>query len=164
MPSCINNPGRVNSRREVRYRRRPEERERDFLSSRSPHVPMMFNAISLIAATSFPRSRRLASRRVPSAHLSASDLSARKSLGRSAQGNKLQLLESTFELRLGRARYDNQRNPVSRVATVMNLSDVAGSTRKEDSPSGGKREREYSAMRLSRPSIPLGHARKLFNY
>lgn len=75
---------------------------------------------------------RLASHRVPSAHLSAPDLSARKSLGRSAQGNKLQLLESTFELRLGRARYDNQRNPVSRVATVMNSSDVAGSVRKED--------------------------------
>lgn len=57
---------------------------------------------------------------------------ARKSLGQSARSNKLQLLESTFELRLGRARYDNQRNPVSRIATVMNSSDVAGSARKED--------------------------------
>lgn len=113
----------------------------DFLSSRSPHVPTMFNAISFIAATSFL---------LPVCPPAA--LSARKSLGRGARSNKLQLLESTFELRLGRARYDNQRNPVSRIATVMNSSDVAGSAREEDAipPSGVQRD-AIESVHFTRP-------------
>jgi len=118
----------------------------------------MFNAISLIAPTSFLVSvvatcpARLVRPPPPT-------FSARKSLGRNARSNKLQLLESTFELRLGRARYDNQRNPVSRIATVMNSSDVAGNARKEDhrhagSPSGMERGREY---------IPWCHRERWFH-
>lgn len=155
----INNPKRrVNSRR-------GGERGPDIDDARrttpffalSAHVPTIFNAISLIATTEFSPVPVVASRpvRPPSSAL----FREKKSRPGRARSNKLQLLESTFELRLGRARYDSQRNPVSRIATVMNSSDVAGGARKEDhtarSPSGAERDRERSATR-SRALISLG--------
>lgn len=72
-----------------------------------------------------------------------------------SRGNKLQVLESTFELRR-RARYGNQRNPVSRVATVMNSSDVGSQlARKEHYPDARcvARRRSGSARGYTRDAI-----------